>query len=140
MADLRARVAYLSGLIEGLDVEAGSAEGRILAEMVGVLGEMAEAVEELSRQAGELEEYVDEVSEDLDNLVSEIAFIPDGTVLGAADEDDDDEEDDAEEGAAGAEVTEIRCPNCGTTVAVTAGDGADAALSVTCPNCGTPVS
>lgn len=135
MADLRARVAYLSGLIEGLDVEAGSAEGRVLAEMVGVLGEMAEAVEALSRQAEELEEYVDEVSEDLDDLVSEITFIPDGQVLN-----EEGDDGDADEEAAGADVTEIRCPNCGATVAVTAGEGTDGAVSVTCPNCGAPVS
>ncbi|MFO7173853.1 MAG: AraC family transcriptional regulator [Bacillota bacterium] len=128
MEGLRSRVAYLSGLVEGLAIEDGSAQGRVLAEMVGILGEMAEAIDEVREAQEELAGYIDEVDEDLTDLAGDL-YLPDG-------EEEDDDEDDDDAGLA-----KLHCPNCGQLLALAAGVLADQnqGMSVVCPGCGTLV-
>lgn len=125
--DIRAQVAYLQGLAEGLDLDTGSPEGRVLSAMLDVLVEMAEAQTELA-------EYVEDVDYDL-GAVEETLY---------GDDDDDDDQivqflpsqaflldDDGVEIAV--------CPACGETLAASAGD-VDGDLDVVCPTCGCSVS
>lgn len=127
MADLRARVAYLQGLMEGMDVEAAAPHGRILAEIVDVLGDIAEAVTDVQEAQADLEDYVDEMDEDLTELASEVYFEPDFAVRGR---DGDDEET----------LGELCCPECGETLALEAGKvNGEESISVVCPNCNTTV-
>lgn len=125
MNDIRAQVAYLQGLAEGLDLDTGSPEGRVLSAMLDVLVEMAEAQTELA-------EYVEDVDYDLGALEETLY-----------DDDDDGEviqfmpsqafllDDDGVELAV--------CPECGETLAASAGI-VDGDLDVVCPSCGCPVS
>lgn len=126
MNDIRAQVAYLQGLAEGLDLDTGSPEGRVLSAMLDVLVDIAEAQTELA-------EYVEDVDYDLGALEE--------TLYG--DEDDEDGrlvefmpsqafllDDD------GVEVA--FCPECGETLGATAGDMAGN-LDVVCPSCGCSV-
>jgi len=90
--DLSARVAYLQGLAEGLNVDTSGPEGRVLAGVIQVMGEMAEAVESVLAAHDELADQVDAVDEEVESLLSdcddeesagehEIVFIPDdGTI------------------------------------------------------------
>ena len=120
MTDLRAQVAYLQGLAEGLDIEATSSEGRILTSMIEVMGDLASEVMDVSQAQEQLAEYVEDVDEDLVSLedslfgadAQEITFIPD------------------EE-----EVAVAACPECGETMGVSAGE-MDMAVDAVCPNCG----
>lgn len=88
MIDLSARVAYLQGLAEGLNVDASSAEGRVLAGVIQVMGEMADAVESVLVAHDELADQVDAVDDEVESLLCdcddddevgdrEIVFIPD---------------------------------------------------------------
>lgn len=112
MTNLKKRVAYLQGLAEGMDIDDGSKEGRILAGIIDVLGEMAEQIEDIEAAQSDLEDYVESIDEDLYNL--------EGDVHGA----------DIEE------YMEVECPNCGQIVCFDAGIVDDEDLiEVTCPNC-----
>lgn len=79
MVDLSAQVAYLRGLAEGLAISEDSNEGRVLAGIINVLGDMAEAVETLwashDELAGDFEELLGE--SETDEAENEILFIPD---------------------------------------------------------------
>ena len=125
--DIRAQVAYLQGLAEGLDLDTGSPEGRVLSAMLDVLAEIAENQTELA-------EYVEDVDYDLGALEETlygdeddeggqiVQFMPSQAFL----LDDD-----------GVEVAV--CPECGETLAASAGD-VDGDLDVVCPGCGCTVS
>lgn len=128
MNDLRSKVAYLHGLAEGLDIDTNSSEGRVLAAMIDVLGDMAEAVDDVYEAQGELAEYVEEVDDDLSVLEEsvfededgeQLLFIPDGAVT------------DVEDG-----VEMVCCPECGETISAGAGELEEDEFDVTCPVCG----
>lgn len=124
MSDLRSRVAYLHGLAEGLDLNTGTVEGRVLAGVLDVLDDLAEEVGALSDLHGELADYVGEMDDDLSAVEEEvytepeIIFIPDEAQV---------EEDG---------VSLVCCPNCGQTVSAAAGRMSAAEEEVTCPVCG----
>ena len=65
MKDLKAQVAYLQGLTEGLEVGDQSKEGRIIQGLIEVLGKMADSMEELWDVQGQLEDYLESIDEDL---------------------------------------------------------------------------
>jgi len=113
MSEIRAKVAYLQGLAEGLDIEVSSSEGRILTAMIDLLGDLAEEIETVSDAQAHLAEYVEDVDYDLGTLEEsmdeedddEVTFVPDGVVLS--------EED-------GIELAS--CPQCGEVLGATYGE------------------
>lgn len=123
MSDLRARVAYLQGLMEGMGVEAAGPQGRILSEIVHVLEDMADAVTDVVEHQDDLAGYIEEVDEDLTDLAGDVYT-----------------GDEAEDDEAEVNLGELRCPQCGQTLALEAGavDGREG-LSIVCPGCGTMV-
>jgi hypothetical protein len=127
--DIRSKVAYLQGLAEGLDLDTGSPEGRVLSSMLDVLVDIADQVSTVADAQEELAEYVEDVDYDLGALEEEIynqddvddemvRFIPADAML----VDDD-----------GVQLT--CCPECGEPLAAGAGE-IDTELDVICPNCG----
>lgn len=138
MTDIRARVAYLHGLAEGLDIDTGSPEGRLISSMIDVLGDLAEQLTDVTEAQTELAEYVEDVDYDLGALEESVYLEEDED-----EEDDDDLEHvrfipeelmmDEEDG-----VEMILCPQCGETLAAGAGE-IDTELDVVCPTCGCAV-
>lgn len=124
MSDLRARVAYLQGLVEGLDVEHEGPQGRVLAEIVQVLGDVAETVIDVQEHQVDLEDYIEEMDQDLTDLFGDVY--------------QQGQEEGGQEAEEGEEVLgELCCPHCGTTLALEAGElNGREALSVVCPACG----
>jgi len=117
MRELHSKISYLQGLAEGLDLDTASKEGRILANILDILGDMAETVTELGNAQVELENYVETIDEDLSEL-----------------EDDfyDDLEDDDE-----LDYVEVECPNCHDLVYFNPNilDSEDDTIEICCPNC-----
>ena len=113
--DLKQRVAYLQGLAQGLQLNNQAPEGRILTEVIDILGDISGALDDLRDSQKELERYMEDVDEDLSTV-----------------EDDLYGEDDAPE----AEAIEVRCHQCGTVLHVESMDGGDETLDLICPNCG----
>lgn len=126
------KIAYLKGLMEGMNVDTESNEGKLFAAVVDVLDEIALEVEDLTDEVMELGDGLDVISDDLSD-VEDIVY---------DDEDDDDEEDEEEECYATTcpeceeeiffddtmlEDGEIICPNCGAKLEFDLSDLADAA-------------
>ena len=102
MEYLYERVAYLRGLCEGLGISEETKEGRVLEEIVEILGEFADAIVELSDKQEELEEYTELIDEDLSDLEDDFY-----------DESDEDDEDDDDMG-----YVEVTCPHCGEEIEI----------------------
>ena len=82
------KIAYLKGLMEGMNVDTESNEGKLFAAVVDVLDEIALEVEDLTDEVMELGDGLDVISDDLSD-VEDIVY----------DEwDDDDDDDDDEDG------------------------------------------
>jgi len=114
MSDLRAKVSYLRGLSEGMDLSK-SAEGRLLNGVIDVLNEFADSVADLEDAQEDMEEYLETLDEDLLALEDEVYG--------------DNYWD--EEG-----LVEVKCPRCGEIVCFNDVilDGEDA-VEVSCPSC-----
>ena len=122
--ELKEKVAFIKGLMEGMEFDVTTKEGKVLNAVVELLDQMADSVVQIDEDVDQLYDEVDALSEDLEDVES--------CVYG--DEDDDEDEDDYdEEYEAG--LYEITCPNCGEVVCVDEDVLADENLA--CPNCGT---
>ena len=123
------KIAYLKGLMEGMNVDMESNEGKLFAAVVDVLDEIALEVEDLTDEVMELGDGLDVISDDLSD-VEDIVY------------DDEDEEDEEEECYTTTcpeceeeiffddtmlEDGEIICPNCGAKLEFDLSDLADAA-------------
>ena len=116
--DLNAKAAYIRGLMSGMEFDANSKNGKIIAAMMDLLEEMASTVTEQDNALDQLYEAVDTIDEDLTDRIN-VVF----------DVDDEDEESDDEDA-----MYEVTCPNCGEVTTV----DEDALLGdeLVCPNCG----
>ena len=121
------KVAYLKGLMEGMNLSADSNEGKLFRAIVDVLDEIALEVEDLTDEVMELGDGLDVISDDLGD-VEDIIYDEDDE----DDEDDDDYEEldeDEEE-----ECYATTCPECEEEIFFD-----DSVLEdgkVECPNCG----
>ena len=117
---------YLKGLMEGMNLNTESNEGKMIAAIVDLLGDMAKRVTDIEETTIAISDELDEIEEDLDAIEDFIM-----------DEDDDDDEDSDEGFEFGDEETtiyEAECPSCGEVV-----DFDEETLekgSIVCPNCG----
>ena len=115
--DICEKIAYIKGLAEGLGLDEATKEGKILAAIIDLLGDITEEICDIEDGCDELMEQIDAVDEDLSNLED---FIYD-------DEDDYEDEDD--------EVYEVQCPACNDIVYLDEDMLAEGEIA--CPNCGT---
>lgn len=114
------RTAYLKGLAEGLALDESKPEGKLIAEMVKLLDEMANEIADINDDCDMLNDYIEEIDEDL-GAVEEIVYDDE---CDCCDCDDDDEDDD---------YFEVTCPACGETVCF---DETVDPSELVCPACG----
>ena len=114
------KVAYLKGLMEGLNIDEQTNEGKLFTAIVDVLDEIALEIEDLTDEVMELGDGLDVVSDDLSD-VEDIVY----------DDDDDDDEDDEDEEE---ECYATTCPECEEEIYFDDTVLEDGALL--CPNCG----
>ena len=106
------KVAYLKGLMEGMELNRDSGEGKLLSVIADILGDMAEDIEDLESDLYDLSEDVDTISDDLSDVED----------LLREDEDWDGLEDEEDEEPQFYEITcqscgplgRAQCPNCGS--------------------------
>ena len=124
--ELKARVSYLRGFAEGLDLGEESKEQKVLQKVIELLEQVSEEVEQLRVDYDELFEYTEAIDDDLTELEEDFY----------EDEVDDDFYDDDMLGDYN-EGFSIECPNCREIVVVD-DDILDQeeAIEVTCPGCG----
>ncbi|MDD5913439.1 MAG: hypothetical protein PUC62_04035 [Oscillospiraceae bacterium] len=106
------KVAYLKGLMEGLNIDEQTNEGKLFTAILDVLDEIALEIEDLTDEVMELGDGLDVVSDDLGD-VEDIVY------------DDDDEEE---------ECYATTCPECEEEIYFDDTVLEDGALL--CPNCG----
>ena len=130
--------AYLKGLMEGLKLDTDKAEGKLIAAMVELLGDISKKLTDVEDTTIAISDELDEIEEDLDAIEDYILDEDDYDDEDDYEDDFDDEEDeDSEEGFDfGDEDTtgyEVQCA-CGEVI-----DFDEATLesgSIVCPNCG----
>lgn len=109
-------LGYLKGLIDGLDIDANSKEGKVFNAIVDVLSNLTEDIEDMTEGLELLGEQIDSVDEDLADLEEYVYDDCDCDCCG-------NEED-----------FEVECPSCGEIIAV----DEDTIMQgdFECPNCG----
>ncbi len=149
---LTEKLAYMKGLLDGMELDGSTKEGKAILQMAEVMEEMGVYIDDLQSQVDELTELCDLLDHDLGEVESDLYEddedddddpddedddLPLGEVLPydyhddddsmfALDDDDDDEYDE--------EQYLVRCPSCGETV--TLSDDELAEGSMECPHCG----
>ena len=128
------KAAYLKGLMDGLDLDTEKPEGKMIASIVELLGDMAKRLTDVEETTIAISDELDEIEEDLDAIED---FILDEEEDDEDDWDDDEWDDDDEEGFDFGDedsiIYEVKCA-CGEVINFdeeTLEKG-----SMTCPNCG----
>ena len=131
---LSEKSAYLKGLMDGLKLNTESDEGKMIAAIVELLGDVAKKVTDIEDTTIAISDELDEIEEDLDAIEDYIMDEEDDY------DDFDDEWDDDEDyeegfdfGDEDSTIYEVQCA-CGEVINFdeeTLEEG-----SMTCPNCG----
>ncbi len=124
--DICEKIAYIKGLAEGLNLDETKPEGKILAAIIDLLGDITDEIYDIEEGCEEIIEQIDAVDEDLADL-EEYVY---------EDEYDDDDDDcDCDCDCCDDEVYEIECPACNDVIYL------DEEMleeeGMVCPNCGT---
>ena len=129
------KVAYLKGLMEGMNFDTTTNEGKILKAICEILDDMSVDIEDMNQEVSTLNDYIEEIDEDLGDL-EELIYDEDDCCCcddddcDCCDEDYDDDFDDDQ-------FFEVTCPNCQEKVVL---DDSIDPSRVICPNCGTEFS
>ena len=139
--ELKEKAAYLKGLAEGLDFDKATKEGKLIAALIDLAGELCEAVEvldadldEIVEEVVELREYIEEIDDDLNDVEE---FLDEEVDLDDWDDEDEDEDEDCCDGDCDCcsgcdDFFEIVCPSCGETICF---DESVDPEDLTCPAC-----
>ena len=123
--ELKEKVAYIKGMMEGMEFDTATKEGKLLAAIIDVLDDIALEIADMKADQEELYDGLDAVSEDLEDV--------EDAVFG---EDDEDEEDvyEYEEPEEDEDCYATTCPTCEETIYFDESVLEDG--EVICPNCG----
>ena len=127
--------AYLKGLMDGLNLDTEKAEGKLIASIVDLLGDVTRKLTDVESTTIAISDELDEIEEDLDAIED---YILDDEDEDEDDFDDFDDEDDFEDegfdyGDEDTTIYEVKCV-CGNVIAFdeeTLEEG-----SIVCDNCG----
>lgn len=108
--EIKERIAYIRGLLEGADFYGRDERGRAVWEnLLGVCGQLADSIAALEEEQAELGAYLEAVDADLADL-EEAADVPEYVV--------------------------VECPHCGEEVCFEEEFLYDDSAQVACPECG----
>ena len=135
------KAAYLKGLMEGMKLDTTTNEGKILAAVVELLGDVTRKLSDVEETTIAISDELDEIEDDLDAIedyiIDDDEDDEDEDDYDDEDEDEDDEEDDEDDyvefGPDEETIYEVKCP-CGNVI-----DFDEATLdkgSIVCPACG----
>lgn len=130
---LSEKAAYLKGLMDGLDLNKESNEGKMIAAIVDLLGEMTTSISDLEENAIAVSDELDEIEEDLDAIEEYLMDDEDEDDYEDDfdfDDDDDYEDDEDDEDEV---IYDVTCPTCGEVLHL----DEDTILqeSIHCPKC-----
>lgn len=123
---LTEKMSYLQGMLDGLDIDTSTKEGKLLVQMTEVMHEMVMCVDDSQTQVTSLQSFA--ISLILIWEKWKRIFTTQMIVIAAIEDDYDDF------GFVSDELYEVCCPNCGETVIL------DESMieegSIDCPECG----
>ena len=133
------KAAYLKGLMDGLKLDTDKAEGKMIAAIVELLGDMTKRIADIEETTIAISDELDEIEEDLDAI--------EDYILDEEDEEYEDEEEEGEDwegwdeddeegfdfGDPESTIYEVECA-CGEVIAFD--EATLEAGSIVCPNCG----
>ena len=130
--------AYLKGLMDGLQLDTDKAEGKMIAAMVDLLGDMAKRLADVEETTIAISDELDEIEEDLDAIEDYILDEEDEDEYDEDYEDDlDDYDEDDEEGFDfGDEETTIYEVKCACGNIIDFDEETLEAGSIVCDKCG----
>ena len=137
---LSEKSAYLKGLMDGLNLSKETDEGKMIAAIVELLGDVTKTLSDVQETTIAISDELDEIEDDLDAIEDFIMSMDeDEEEYEEDDEDDFDlDDEDLEEGFDfGDEETtvyEVSCPVCGTVIAFD--EETLEAGSIICEECG----
>ena len=130
MENLSRKVGYLKGLMEGMDIDANSANGKLMAGIVDLLSELSDRVEVMDELLDDLNDYVESIDDDLAELEGEHRDDDDDfSILDDEDEDFDDAFGDGED------KLHLLQPDKDLPPAPEGEEGPDALAGKLCPKC-----
>ena len=130
------KAAYLKGMMDGMALNTDSNEGKMIAAIVDLLGDMGKRITDIEDTTIAISDELDEIEEDLDAIED---FIMDEEDYDDEDFDDDfdDDDEDYEEGFDfGDEDTTIYEVECACGEVIDFDEETLEKGSITCPNCG----
>ena len=128
--------AYLKGLMDGLNLNTDADEGKMIAAIVDLLGDMAKRITDIEETTIAISDELDEIEEDLDAI--EDFILDEDEDFDEEDFDDEwDEDEDFEEGFDfGDEETTIYEVECACGEIIDFDEEVLEQGSMICPNCG----
>ena len=133
------KAAYLKGLMEGLQLDTEKAEGKMIAAIVDLLGDVTKKLTNVEDTTIAISDELDEIEEDLD-AIEDFIMDEDDEDYDEDDYDDDDFDDDEEDYEEGFDfgdedttIYEVKCI-CGTVIAFA--EETLEAGSIVCDECG----
>ena len=148
------KTAYLKGLLEGMEIDQSTKEGKLFAAIIEALDDIALSVADLDDEVGaindemdmmeesldaidealdDLEDALDAIDEDLDDMDDELEELYEILDL-EEDEDDEDYEDEEEDELEDEDLYQLVCPTCEEEIIVD--EDVLAKGSMKCPACG----
>ena len=129
--------AYLKGLMDGLKLNTESDEGKMIAAIVDLLGDVAKKVTDIEDTTIAISDELDEIEEDLDAIEDYIMEVEEDYDDEDDFEDEWDEDEDYEEGFDfGDEDSIIYEVECACGEVINFDEETLEAGSMKCPNCG----
>ena len=139
------KAAYLKGLMDGLELDTEKAEGKMIAAMVDLLGDVTRRLTDIEETTIAISDELDEIEEDLD-AIEDFIMDEDEDEYDDYDEEDEDEDDFEDEfededfedegfdfGYEDTTIYEVKCA-CGEVIAFD--EEVLESGSMVCPNCG----
>ncbi len=120
------KVAYLKGLMEGLNIGTETPEGKLFAAMADTLQEISDEIDDLNATLEDHEDELDAISDALDDIAEDL--------YAEDDEDEDDEDEDWDEDWDDEDLYGVTCPNCDAEIHVSAAQVDEG--QIVCPKCG----
>lgn len=124
---LSEKAAHLKGLLEGMEYDPSTKEGKLFAAIADILEDVSLSVADLEDSASYLLDYTEELDEDLGELEREVYDIWD-------DEDDCDCDCGCGHGDE-EEMEELECPACGAPIYMYESE-LEELVQLECPECG----
>ncbi len=149
---LTEKIAYMKGLLDGMELDGSTKEGKAILQMAEVMEEMGVYIDDLQSQVDELTELCDLLDKDLGEVETDLYCDDDDDALYEDDDDsDDDDDDDFDIGQVlpadyddyaydddDEDFDEVQyvvnCPSCDETVSLSERQLEEG--SMTCPHCG----